>query len=130
MEPTQNNSDIPVTVEPIKEEQTFINIDDYAKVPITVGEILSAEMMPKSDKLLILKVNFGEATPRQICSGIAKYYPDPQVLVGKKVAFCTNLESRMLRGYESQGMILAASTEETFSLLEISPDVPAGTKVK
>ena len=112
------------------EEKSLITIDDFLKVEIKIGEILSAEKMPDADKLLILKVNVGEEIPRQICSGIAKYYPDPQLLVGKKVAFCTNLASRMLRGYESQGMIMAAGGEEAFSLLEVDQKLSAGTRVK
>ena len=106
-----------------------ISIDDFKKVEITVGEIMSAERIEGSDKLLKLKVNFGSATggaspedidSRQVLSGIAAYFPDPQELVGKRVAFATNLAPRMMMGLESQAMILATGGEEgnPFSLFE------------
>jgi methionyl-tRNA synthetase len=109
----------------------MINIDDFYKVEIKTGEILSAEKVDGSNKLLKLSVNFGEETPRQIISGIAKYFPDVLALVGKKCAFCTNLEPRTMAGLESNGMIMAVSTEDgKFSLLEVGNDIPAGTAVK
>jgi methionyl-tRNA synthetase len=109
----------------------MITIDDFLKVEIKIGEILSAEKVAKSNKLLILSVNFGEESPRQIISGIAKYFPDNSVLVGKKCAFCTNLEPRIMAGLESNGMIMAVSAEdEKFSLLEVGQDIPAGTQIK
>lgn len=95
-----------------------ITIDDFKKVEIRVGEVKSAEKVADADKLLCLEVNFGTET-RQIVSGISGYFPDPQTLVGKKVAFAYNLEPRTIRGLESNGMILAAVGEDgSFSLLE------------
>ncbi len=109
----------------------MINIDDFKKVEIKIGEILSAEKVENADKLLKLSVGFGEETPRQIVSGIAMYFSDVSVLVGKKCAFATNLEPRVIRGLESNGMILAVSTEDgKFSLLETSNDIPAGETIK
>ncbi|MCC2631170.1 MAG: hypothetical protein K0S38_979 [Candidatus Paceibacter sp.] len=108
----------------------MINYDEFSKVEITVGKILSAEKVPDTDKLLKLMVDFGEATPRQVISGIAMYHPDPQVLVGRKSMFVTNLEPRTIRGLESQAMIFAVSTDTAFSLLEPSEDIPVGTKAK
>ena len=94
-----------------------ISIDDFKKVEITVGEIVSAERIEGSDKLLKLKVNFGE-NERQVLSGIATYFPEPGELVGKRVAFATNLAPRMMMGLESQAMILASGGgEEPLSLL-------------
>lgn len=107
----------------------MINYDDFKKVEITIGEIKSAEPIEKAEKLLLLSVDFGEEKPRTIVSGIKMYFPDAQVLVGKKVGFVTNLEPRALMGYESQGMILAAHAGETFSLMEVSLDIPAGTRI-
>lgn len=108
-----------------------IPYDDFAKVEIKVGKILTAEKIQNADKLLKLVVDFAEVSPRQIVSGISMYYPDPQVLVGKNCLFVTNLEPRMIRGYESNGMILALSTSEGgFSLLEPNKEIPIGTKVK
>lgn len=109
----------------------MITIDDFKKVEIKIGEILSAEKVPDTDKLLRLSVAMGEETPRQIVSGIAAHFPDPAVLVGKKCAFAANLEPRVIRGLESNGMILAVSTEDgKFSLLEVSADIPEGCTIK
>ena len=109
----------------------MISIDDYAKIEIRIGHVLKAEIIPDADKLLRLEVDFGEEKPRQIVSGIKAYYPNPEDLVGTKCAFLANLEPRVIRGLESQGMILAASTAEgAFSLLKVSEDIPAGTKIK
>ena len=94
-----------------------ISIDDFKKVEITIGEIISAEPIEGSDKLLKLKVNFG-TEERQVLSGIAAYFPDSKELVGKRVAFATNLAPRTMMGLESQGMILASGGgDEPLSLL-------------
>ena len=109
----------------------MININEFKKVEIVVGQILSAEKIPDTDKLLKLSVDLGESTPRQIVSGISLYFPDCSVLVGKKCMFVANLEPRVIRGYESQGMILAVSTEDDkFSLLEPKNEIPVGTRAK
>jgi methionyl-tRNA synthetase len=115
----------------------MINFDDFKKIEITIGKILSAEKVPETDKLLRLTVDFKEETPRQIVSGIAMHFPNPESLVGKKCAFVTNLEPRTIRGLESQGMILAVSAADfnnpdqtPFSLLTVSEDIPEGTKAK
>ena len=88
----------------------MITIDDFKKVEIKIGEIMSAEKIEGSDKLLKLRVNFGgppTGTERQVLSGIAAYFPDPGTLVGKKCPFVTNLPPRTMMGLESQAMILA-----------------------
>ncbi len=108
----------------------MINYDEFAKVEIKVGKIVSAEKIPDTDKLLKLMVDFAEEAPRQIVSGIAMHFPDPQVLVGKKAMFVTNLEPRTIKGHESNGMLFAVSSESAFSLLEPSGDIPVGTKAK
>lgn len=109
----------------------MISYDDFTKVEMRAGKILSAEPIEGSNKLLKLSVDFAEGAPRTILSGIAKYFPDIQVLVGKKCMFVTNLAPRPMMGLESNGMILAVSTEDgKFSLLEPSADIPEGTKAK
>lgn len=109
----------------------MITIDDFKKIDIKVGQILSAEKIPDTDKLLKLSVDMGEDSPRQIVSGISMYFIDPSELVGKKCVFVANLEPRTIRGFESQGMILAVSTEEgKFSLLQPSDGIPVGTSAK
>ena len=128
-----------------------ISYDDFAKVEIKAGKILSAEKIPETDKLLKLSVDFNEtkelvdemgnktvvSAPRQIVSGISMHFPDPAVLVGKTCMFVTNLEPRMIKGFESNGMLFALSTNPTpenptgnFSLLEPNSSIPAGTKAK
>ena len=112
----------------------MISIDDFKKLEIKIGKILSAEKIPGSDKLLKLSVDMGEETPRQVVSGISVYFPETETLVGKMCAFASNLEPRSLMGLESQGMILAVSGGEGdskfFSLLETSSNVTPGSAVK
>lgn len=112
----------------------MISIDDFKKLEIKIGRILSVEKVPETDKLLKLTVDMGEEKPRQIVSGIALYFSDIQMLVGKKCAFAANLEPRVIKGLESQGMILAVSNKEGesqfFSLLEVSGDVAPGSVIK
>lgn len=113
------------------EENNKISYDDYKKVEMKVGEILSAEKVLDTDKLIRLSVNFSESLPRQIVSGISMHFPDPQVLVGKKVMFVTNIPPRTIHGLESNGMILAVGGDgESFSLLEVSKDIPAGQSAR
>ena len=122
-----------------------ISYEDFSKIEIKAGKILSAEKIPDTDKLLKLSVDFAEknevkaedgtvtVTPvvRQIVSGISTYFPDPVVLVGKTCMFVTNLEPRTIRGFESNGMLFAVSTTEgAFSLLEPNSTIPPGTKAK
>lgn len=108
-----------------------ISLEDFKKVELRIGKILSAEKVPETDKLLKLAVELGEAMPRQIISGIALHFPDPAALVGRHCLFVANLELRVIRGLESNGMIVAVSTEDgKFSLLESSAEIPAGTKAK
>ena len=109
----------------------MISIEDFKKVNIALGKILSAEKVPETDKLLKLSVDFGEEKPRQIVSGISLYFPDLENLIGKKCMFVTNLEPRTIRGLESNGMILAVSTEDgKFSLLSPNDEIPVGTHAK
>jgi methionyl-tRNA synthetase len=109
----------------------MITIDEFKKGEITIGKILSADIIEGSDKLLKLSVDFAEERPRTIVSGIRKYFADPQELVGVRCAFATNLEPRPLMGLVSEAMILAASTEDgKFSVLRVSDDIPEGTKIK
>ncbi len=109
----------------------MVSLDDFKKVEIKVGKILSAEKIPDTDKLIKLSVDFAESAPRQIISGIAAYFPDAKVLEGKKCMFVTNLESRVIKGFESNGMLFAVNTDDgKFSLLEPNSDIPPGTLAK
>ncbi len=108
----------------------MIHIDDFKKVEIKIGEILTAEKVEGADKLIRFTVDFKEEAPRQILSGIAMHYADPSVLIGKKFPFVTNLEPRTIRGFESNGMIMAVSdVEGSFSLLEPTSPVAAGSRI-
>jgi len=106
----------------------MIQFDDVAKIEMTIGLIQSVEEIEESHKMYKLMVDFGEEKPRTILSGIRKLITIEE-LTGKKAAFVTNLEPRPMLGMESQGMILAASTDEAFSLLEVSQNIPQGTKI-
>lgn len=106
----------------------LIDISDFAAIDLRVAEILEAEKVEGADKLLKLQVSLGEEK-RQIVAGIALAYK-PESLIGKKIAVVANLKPVKLRGVESHGMLLAASTEETVSILTPLKDVPAGTKIK
>jgi methionyl-tRNA synthetase len=110
---------------------SFIEIDDFAKVDLRVGQVLSAERIPKADKLLLMKVDIGEEQPRQILAGIAQYY-EPEKLVGRKVVIVANLKPRKLRGFESQGMVVAASYGEEGRpvIATFTEDVPNGARLK
>ena len=108
----------------------MINFEDFKKVEIKIGKILSVEKVPDTDKLLKLEVDLGEEEPRQIISGIALYFDDIQELVNRKCTFVTNLEPRTIRGYESNGMIFAVSDEnDNFSLLEPNDSIATGAQV-
>lgn len=110
-------------------EKEIITYEDFAKLDIAIGTITSVEVVEGADKLLKLTVDVGEETPRQIVSGIREYFEDIQVLVGKQCPFLINLQPRVIRGLESQGMILASSSEDLFSLLTIDVALPPGTRV-
>ncbi len=143
----------------------MINFDDFKKVEMRVGEILSAEKIPETDRLLKLSVSFGlkdasqnlekedsegevqesvlsptldtkvglrtkqEEDIRQVVSGIAEHFPEPESLVGKLCAFVVNLEPRKIKGLESEAMVLAVSSEGNFSLLEPNEGISPGSKI-
>lgn len=105
-----------------------ISIDEFAKVELRVAQVLSAEPIPKADRLLKLQLDLGTER-RQVVSGIAKHYK-PEVLVGRKVICVTNLKPVKLRGEISQGMILAASEGDRLTLATVPDDMPNGSVVK
>ena len=150
----------------------MISYDDFAKLEIKIGTILSVEIVEGAHKLLKLMVDVGETrelseevssasgatqdllsdspseakennqkvyssgtegrvvVPRQIISGIREFFEDPQSLVGRQCPFLVNLEPRIIRGFESQGMILAASNETGFALLHPDRELAPGARVK
>lgn len=105
-----------------------ISIEEFSKTEVQIGTVRSAERVPETDKLLRLMVDFGEESgPRQIVSGIAAYVSEPESLVGRQLAFVTNLEPRTIRGIESNGMLFAVGVNETFAFLTPDRIVPPGT---
>ncbi len=104
-----------------------IAIDDFAKVDLRVALVTACEAVPKSDKLLKLTLSVGDET-RTVLSGIAKNYA-PETLVGKKVVLLYNLAPRVMRGVESQGMILAAGDGDALSLLTVERDIRDGSGI-
>jgi methionyl-tRNA synthetase len=109
-------------------DATRITIDEFSQVDLRIAEVLAAERVEKSKRLLKLTVEIGEET-RTMVAGIAEHY-DPASLVGKKVVVVANLEPATLMGVESQGMVLAASEGGVLSLVTLEKDLPSGSKVK
>jgi methionine--tRNA ligase beta chain len=107
----------------------MITIEDFVKVEIRIGKILSAERVEGSEKLLKLSVDLGEPAPRQILSGVAKAVPEPGFLVGKMVPIAANLAPRMMMGMESQGMMLCADSALPV-FLHPAQEVAPGSLVK
>lgn len=107
----------------------MITFDDFAKLDIRIGTIESAEKVENADKLLKLSISIGEEI-RQVISGIAEFYPDPQVLVDRQVPVLLNLEPREIRGHTSQGMILAIDDDGGIVLLHPEKPIKNGAKVR
>jgi methionyl-tRNA synthetase len=112
----------------VASQSPTIKIDDFGKVELRVAEVVAAEPVPKSKKLLKLTVSLG-AEQRTLVAGLAEHYA-PADLVGKKVVVVANLEPAKLMGVESNGMVLAASAEGKLAVLTLDRDVPPGSKVR
>jgi methionyl-tRNA synthetase len=106
-----------------------VTIDDFGKIELRVGKVLTAQAVPKAKKLLHLSVDLGEAQPRSIVAGIAEAYT-PEQMVGKQVIVVANLAPATIRGIRSEGMILAAGDEAIVGLSALDRDVPPGTRVR
>ncbi len=114
---------------PVDPTADYIGIEDFAKVKLVVAEILAAEPVPNTTKLLRLTVQASEDDTRTILSGIAEYYT-PEELVGRQIVLLANLQPRKMRGIESQGMLLAADVEGKAILLQPDKSVPIGSRVR
>jgi len=108
-------------------ENELIDIETFAKIDLRVAEVLSAERIKKSDKLLKLQIRLGDEQ-RQLVAGVAKHYR-PEDLIGKKIIVVANLKPAVLRGHKSEAMLLAASDDDRLSLLTVMEDVPSGSKI-
>ena len=121
-----NRHAVPVAPSPAAPAQ--ITIDEFMKIQLKTAKVLSAERVPKSEKLLKLQVSLG-SEQRQIVAGIGKKY-EPEALIGKTIVIVANLKPAKLMGIESQGMVLAAGDSEVRGLVTLLEDVEPGTKVK
>jgi methionyl-tRNA synthetase len=116
--------------EPVVEGPPKIAIDDFLKVDLRVGLVLTAQPVKNSTKLMHMTVDIGEPTPRTIVAGIAEAY-GPADLIGRKVTIVANLQPRKLKGIESNGMIVAASVNDGKPVLAgFHEDIPVGARLK
>ena len=114
----------------LKSEKEQIKFEDFDKVEIRVAEVKEVEKVEGSDKLLRFRLDAGDGEDRQILSGIAKFYPNEQELVGKKLQVVANLKPRkMMKKYVSQGMILSAEHDGKLTVLTVDPSVPNGSVI-
>ena len=114
----------------LKSEKDQIKFEDFDKVEIRVAEVKEVEKVEGSDKLLRFRLDAGDGEDRQILSGIAKFYPNEQELVGKKLQVVANLKPRkMMKKYVSQGMILSAEHDGKLTVLTVDPSVPNGSVI-
>ncbi|CAD0148281.1 methionyl-tRNA synthetase [Streptococcus thermophilus] len=114
----------------LKFEKDQIKFEDFDKVEIRVAEVKEVEKVEGSDKLLRFRLDAGDGEDRQILSGIAKFYPNEQELVGKKLQIVANLKPRkMMKKYVSQGMILSAEHDGKLTVLTVDPSVPNGSVI-
>ena len=112
---------------PKKEEPKLITIDDFSKINLKIGEVVSCKKHEHADKLLVSQIKIGDEV-RQIVSGIAKFY-SPEEMVGKKVVVVTNLKPVKIRGVESNGMVLCAASDDDLELVTVK-DAKSGSTVR
>ena len=122
------NIEIPSGYEIDLEQSNLITIDKFFEASIKVGTILEAQEVPKSSKLLLLKVDLGENRPRQILAGIKEFY-NANDLIGTQACVAANLKPAKLMGYVSEGMLLAAKDENGLSLIRPEKPKKIGTKI-
>lgn len=108
-------------------EANLITIEQFKKIDLRVATVASAEPVPGADKLLQLEVDLGEEQ-RQLVAGIAQQYK-PQDLLGRQIVVAANLKPAVIRGVESQGMLLAAVSNQGLSLITLDKETPNGTRV-
>jgi len=104
-----------------------VTIEEFGKVALRTARVLAAEAVPKATKLLRLEIELGGET-RQIVAGIAQFYK-PEQLVGRTIVVVANLKPAVIRGLESNGMLLAAKSGDTLRLVTPDGDVPSGSSV-
>ena len=109
-----------------------ISFEDFSKLDLRVATVTAAEAHPNADRLLLIRLDDGTGSPRQVCAGIKAWY-EPESLVGRQVVIVANLAPRKLRGEMSEGMILAATSddggEETVVLVALDRPIATGSSV-
>lgn len=119
----------PENIELVYDETEAVDFNDFIKTELKVAEVIDVAAVEGSNKLLRFRLDAGDKGHRQILSGIAKYYPEPELLIGKKVTIVANLKPRKMMGYISQGMILSTESEGKLSLLLADPDSENGSLI-
>ena len=113
---------------PAPEAVELVTIDQFCKVKLKTARVVAAEKLEGADKLLKLKIDIGEAEPRPLVAGVAKYYT-PEEIMGKTIVVVSNLQPATIRGAESRGMLLAAKFGKELRLVTVDGDVPAGADI-
>ena len=106
-----------------------VSIEEFARLDLRIAKVLEARPHPNADKLMLLRIDVGGGAVKQIVAGIRGHY-EPDALVGRQIVIVNNLEPAMLRGEESQGMLLAASSGDKVVLLRPDQECEVGSKVK
>ena len=115
-------------VDPAPPAPSLLTLDEFKRIALRVGKVLEASDHPNAQKLLVLKVDLGGGDVRQVVAGIKAYYA-PAQLVGKNVVVVANLQPAVLRGMESQGMVLAASTGSDVIVVTTDREAAPGSPV-
>lgn len=118
----------PAEAPPVVETER-ITIDDFKKVQLKIAKVLTAERVPKADKLLQMTIDVGESEPRSLVAGIAQHYT-PDEIVGRSIVIVANLQPAKIRGIESNGMLLAAEADGKVIVLGPQGDLPPGASVR
>ena len=113
---------------PAPETAELVTIDQFCKVKLKTAKVISAEKLEGADKLLKLRIDVGEAEPRPLVAGVAKYY-SPEEIIGKTIVIVSNLQPATIRGAESRGMLLAAKAGKELRLVTVDGDIPAGADI-
>lgn len=116
----------PEATELVHREVAEAEFDDFLKIEMKVAEVLDVQPVKGSNKLLRFRLDAGDKGHRQILSGIAKFYPNPEELIGRKVCIVSNLKPRKMMGYVSQGMILSSEQDGQLHLLAADPNAANG----
>ncbi|WP_249872225.1 methionine--tRNA ligase [Oceanobacillus saliphilus] len=119
----------PTQTELVSAKEKEIKYDDFDKVELKVAEVIDCGKVEGADKLLKFRLDAGDKDHRQILSGIAASYPNPEQLIGKKVVIVANLKARKMRGEISQGMILSAEKDGKLQVIEAPSDMPNGSEI-